>query len=103
MQQTPDFGRRTSCRAAAATAARQEPATSDALNPLTTPRLSHQLYFASLFDPGRALSFPCDRCGEVLLDGLSERARNNYFLARTVVGRDYGPPIVIALDNGSTH
>ena len=75
----------------------------DAVNSSTTPRLSHQLYFASLFRPGRALSFPCDRCGEVPLDGLSERARNNYFLARTAVGRDYNVPIVVALENGSTH
>ncbi|HXD06614.1 MAG TPA: hypothetical protein VN680_11220 [Burkholderiaceae bacterium] len=69
----------------------------------TTSRSSHQLYFASLFHPGRALCFPCDRSGEVQLDGLSERARNNYFLARTTVGRDYGHPIVIALENGSPH
>jgi hypothetical protein len=69
----------------------------------TPDRLSHQLYFAPLSDPGRALSFPCDRCGDVQLDGLSERARNNYFFARTAVGRDYGRPMVIALENGSTH
>ena len=76
---------------------------SNAVNPSTTRRPAHELYFASLFDPGRALSFPCDCCGEVQLDGLSERARNNYFFARTVVGRDYGTPIVIALENGSIH
>ena len=103
MQQTPDFGRHLFRGAAVATAALQEPAMSDAVNASTTPRLSQQLYFASLFDPGRALSFPCNRCGEVQLDGLSERARNNYFFARTAVGRDYGVPTVIALENGSTH
>ena len=103
MHQTPGFGRRIFCGGAAASAARQEPAKSDTLNPSMTPRLSHHLYFAALFDTGRALSFPCDRGGEVQLDGLSERARNNYFFARTVVGRDYGLPIVIALENGSTH
>ncbi|MDM0001089.1 hypothetical protein QTI24_20950 [Variovorax sp. J22P240] len=72
---------------------------------LTAPRPSHQLYFASLLDPDLALSFPCNRCGEVQLDELSERARNNYFLARTAekLGRDFGPPMVIALDNGSIH
>ena len=64
---------------------------------------SHQLHFASLFNPGRAFSFPCNRRGEVQLDELSERARNNYFLARTAVGRDYSVPIVIAPENGSTH
>jgi hypothetical protein len=66
-------------------------------------RLSHQLFFASLFNPGRALSFSCDDRGEVQLDELSERARNNYFLARTAVGRDFSHPVVIALESGSTH
>lgn len=75
----------------------------DAVNLSTTPRLSHHLHFTSLFDPGRALSFPCNRNGEVELDGLSERARSNYFFARTAVGRDYGNPIVIALESGSIH
>jgi len=70
---------------------------------LTTPWLSHQLYFESLFNPGRALSFPCDGCGQVQLDTLSERARNNYFFARASVGRDYGHPIIVALESGSTH
>ena len=76
---------------------------SDAANPSTTPRFSHELRFASLFDPSRALSFPCDRRGEVQLDGLCERARNNYFFARSVVGRDYGLPTVIALETRSMH
>ena len=67
------------------------------------PRLSHQLFFASLFNPGRALSFACDCRGEVQLDELSERARNNDVLARTAVGRDFGHPVVIALESGSTH
>ena len=66
-------------------------------------QVSHHLYFASLFHPGRALSFPCDRDGEVDLDGLSERARDNYFLARAVVGRDYSVPRVIALEGDSAH
>ena len=51
-------------------------------NPSTTHRFSHQLFFASRINSGHALSFPCDRRGEVHLDGLSERARNNYFFAR---------------------
>jgi hypothetical protein len=96
MHQTPDFGDRLVRGTAAATPARQEAATSD------TASASHQLCFASLFDPGRALSFPCDRCGEVQLDALSERARSNYFFARAAVGRDCGMPIVIAPMCGST-
>ena len=76
---------------------------SDTANPYTTPRFSHELHFASLLDSSRALSFPCDLRGEVQLDGLGERARNNYFFARTAVGRDYGLPTVIALETRSMH
>jgi hypothetical protein len=58
----------------------------------TTP--SFELRFDSLFQPGRALSFPCDAEGHVDLDTLSERARDNYFFARTFVGRDFTAPVV---------
>lgn len=54
-----------------------------------------ELRFESLFDPGRALCFPCDRRGEVELDTLSEKARRNYFYARTVVGREFANPSVV--------
>jgi hypothetical protein len=54
----------------------------------------YELRFVSLFDPGRGLAFPCDEAGCVDLDRLSERARNNYFYARTVVGREYFQPEV---------
>lgn len=50
------------------------------------------LRFESLFDGGRALVFPCDEHGHVLLDRLSERARTNYLYARAVVGREYAVP-----------
>jgi hypothetical protein len=55
---------------------------------------SFELRFQSLFNDGRALAFPCDATGHVALDALSERARNNYFYARTVVGRDFATPAV---------
>lgn len=58
----------------------------------THPRF--QLRFHSLFDGGRALAFPCDSAGQVDLDALSERARTNYFYARTTVGRDFSVPTV---------
>jgi hypothetical protein len=53
-----------------------------------------ELRFRSLFNEGRALSFPCDRAGRVDLDALSERARSNYFYARTVIGREFAHPAV---------
>jgi hypothetical protein len=73
------------------------------VNASTAPWHSHQLYFKSLSNPSRALSFPCDGRGLVQLDALCERARNNYFFARAAVGRDYGRPIVIAPECCPTH
>ncbi len=61
----------------------------------TPPRVSHPTFevrFWSLFQPGRALSFPCDDQGRVDLDALSETARNNYLFARATVGREHGSP-----------
>ncbi|MDB5861136.1 MAG: hypothetical protein JWQ76_4825 [Ramlibacter sp.] len=103
MQQTPNFGHRLAFGSTAQAAACQARSMHDALDPSTTPRVSHELFFASLFDSGRALSFPCDHRGVVQLDELSERARNNYFFARSTVGRDYALPVVITLENGSRH
>jgi len=61
----------------------------------TTQNLpAFELRFASLFQPGRALSFPCDRSGQVDLDTLSERARDNYLFARATLGRDFAWPRV---------
>ncbi len=54
-----------------------------------------ELRFQSLFHEGRGLAFPCDASGQVDLDGLSERARCNYYFARSVVGRDFMPPAVL--------
>ena len=55
---------------------------------------NYELRFRSLFDEGRGYSFPCDPSGQVDLDSLSERARSNYFFARTVIGRDLSAPAV---------
>jgi hypothetical protein len=54
----------------------------------------HVLRFESLFDAGRALVFPCDAQGHVMLDHLSDKARANYLYARAVVGREYAVPQV---------
>jgi hypothetical protein len=54
-----------------------------------------ELRFQSLFHEGRGLAFPCDASGCVNLDTLSERARCNYFFARSVVGRDFAQPAVL--------
>ena len=58
-------------------------------------RADYQLRFESLYNHGRALEFPCDDAGHVEIDALSERARDNYFYARAVVGREYCAPIIV--------
>ena len=54
----------------------------------------YQLRFQSLFVSGRGFAFPCDGQGRVDLDLMSERARNNYFYARAMVGRELSMPAV---------
>ncbi len=54
----------------------------------------YELRFDSLFIEGRGLAFPCDASGQVFLDQLSERARNNYLYARACIGREFGQPAV---------
>lgn len=55
---------------------------------------AYQLCFRSLFHSGRGYAFPCDSDGHVDLDTMSERARNNYFYARAMVGRELAAPAV---------
>ena len=57
-------------------------------------QLQYELRFQSLFDSGRGYAFPCDHTGQVNLDQLSDRARNNYLFARALVGRDLAVPAV---------
>ena len=59
---------------------------------------SHEVRFRSLFNEGRALSFPCDAAGHVPMDELSELARHNYLFARALVGRDFAMPEVHACE-----
>ena len=60
-----------------------------------SPRSSeYELRFQSLFKPGAGYAFPCDACGEVDLDSLSEIGRNHYFFARTAVGCEFDMPTV---------
>jgi len=63
------------------------------------PPSRYRVYFRSLFHSGRGFAFPCDARGEVHLDALSERARNNYLYARAMVGRELAPP---AVEQGAT-
>jgi hypothetical protein len=57
---------------------------------------AYQLCFRSLFHSGRGYAFPCDPAGQVDLDTMSERARNNSFYARAMVGRELSAPAIEA-------
>lgn len=54
----------------------------------------YELRFQSLFQEGRAYSFPCDEEGHVNIDSLSRTERLNYFYVRTVIGREFALPAV---------
>ena len=56
-----------------------------------------ELRFQFLFKEGRALAFPCDEQGRVDIDRLPERARENYFCARTLIGREFAAPSLRAV------
>jgi hypothetical protein len=53
-----------------------------------------ELRFSSLFDEGRGYAFPCDASGQVDLDAMSDRLRNQYLYVRTLIGRDFSAPAV---------
>jgi hypothetical protein len=55
----------------------------------------YEVWFRSLASEGRALGFPCDAQGRVVLDALSERVRNDYLYARALVGWAFGLPEVV--------
>jgi hypothetical protein len=47
------------------------------------------------YRPGFHFAFPCSALGVVDLDALTDKLRNDYLLARTLVGRDFGAPQVV--------
>jgi len=60
----------------------------------------YELCFRPLFGASHGFRFPCDRHGQVNLDSLSHRARNNYLYARAMVGRELHIAVVEALKHG---
>jgi hypothetical protein len=67
----------------------------------TAGRLDYEARFSSLLDEGGELAFPCDAQGKVNLDGLSTRARNDYFYARALRGREFAAPVVMPRNQSS--
>jgi hypothetical protein len=64
---------------------------------MSQPASQFVLCFESLLRQGRGFSFPCGPRGEVVLDQLSERTRNDYLFARAMVGRDLQAPAVVTM------
>lgn len=60
----------------------------------TEARSDHELRFQSLFNEGRGYAFPCDAEGHVDIDALGDSMRQNYFYARTCIGREFRIPAV---------
>ena len=54
----------------------------------------YELRFRLLIDSERGFAFPCDHKGNVDLNQLSDRARNDYLFARALVGRELAAPVV---------
>ena len=48
---------------------------------------------------GRGFAFPCDALGQVPLNDLSDRLRDNYLYARAVVGNELSWPVINRLDS----
>ena len=53
-----------------------------------------ELCYESVFHSDQGFAFPCDCKGQVQLDGLTDRARNDYLYARAMVGRELFAPAV---------
>lgn len=55
---------------------------------------THLLHFEPLTAGDAGLDVPCDPQGRVGLDALTEKLRNDYFFARTLIGRLFAAPTV---------
>ena len=49
---------------------------------------------------GACFAFPCDKEGSVEMNGLNDRARDDYLLARALVGREFHSPSVVCRPAG---
>jgi hypothetical protein len=64
------------------------------VNPETPSQPTHLLHFEPLTAGDAGLDVPCDPQGRVGLDALTEKLRNDYFFARTLIGRLFAAPTV---------
>ena len=62
--------------------------------PVRKAEATHLLHFEPLTGGDAGLDIPCDPLGRVGLDVLGEKLRNDYFFARTLIGRLFAAPTV---------
>lgn len=60
----------------------------------TATQATHLLHFEPLTVGDAGLDIPCDPSGRVGLDALGDKLRNDYFFARTLIGRLFAAPTV---------
>lgn len=58
------------------------------------PTAQYELRYRPLSEIGCGFAFPCDACGQVDMDELSERSLCNYLYARAAVGQELECPQV---------
>jgi len=58
------------------------------------PTAQYELRYRPLSTVACGFAFPCDACGQVVMDKLSERSRANYLYARAAVGYELECPQV---------
>jgi|KBSSwiStaDraftv2_1062776.scaffolds.fasta_scaffold24376_9 hypothetical protein len=58
------------------------------------PSDNYELRFRSLNRPGHGYTFPCDECGRVDMDALSDGERHSYLFARAIIGQELSFPAV---------
>ncbi|KQY81358.1 hypothetical protein ASD35_05910 [Pelomonas sp. Root1444] len=60
----------------------------------SSAQATHLLHFEPLTAGDAGLDVPCDPQGRVGLDALGDKLRNDYFFARTLIGRLFAAPTV---------
>jgi len=73
---------------------RDAPVSSRCATVAATPSTHYELRYRPLAEIGCGFAFPCDACGQVVMDELSERSLANYLYARAAVGHELECPQV---------
>lgn len=63
-------------------------------NALARRDAQFELRFGSLYEPGRAYTFPCDADGHVSVERLPQRQQQSFLRVRQLVGREFAAPVI---------